>query len=147
MALAHDADADVRKLVCQGFVALMQMVPERLQPCLRDVVQYMLDRNQERDSEVALESCEFWCAFCEAELTEEYFAVLRDFIPRLIPVLLTNMAYAEDDEARAARAARPVASRPLTANSPPPPPVLHQRMCWRRRRRSCAGRGRTATRT
>jgi hypothetical protein len=26
--------------------------------------------------------------------------VLREFIPQLIPVLLTNMAYAEDDEAR-----------------------------------------------
>ncbi len=53
---------------------------------------------QEHDSDVALESCEFWCAFCEAELPTEYFAVLREFIPQLIPVLLTNMAYAEDDE-------------------------------------------------
>jgi transportin-1 len=32
--------------------------------------------------------------------------VLREFIPQLIPVLLTNMAYAEDDEARAAQHAR-----------------------------------------
>jgi hypothetical protein len=41
-----DADPDVRKLVCQGLVALMQTVPERLQPYLRDVVRYMLERNQ-----------------------------------------------------------------------------------------------------
>jgi transportin-1 len=49
---------------------------------------------------VALESCEFWCAYCEAELSPDYYQVLREFIPQLIPVLLTNMAYAEDDEAR-----------------------------------------------
>jgi len=49
---------------------------------------------------VALESCEFWCAYCEAELSLDYYQVLREFIPQLIPVLLTNMAYAEDDEAR-----------------------------------------------
>jgi hypothetical protein len=43
-----DEDPDVRKLVCQGLVALMQNVPERLQPHLRQVVQYMLERNQAR---------------------------------------------------------------------------------------------------
>ncbi len=48
-----DLDADVRKLVCQGLVALMQTVPERLQPYLRDVVRYMLERNQARCSACA----------------------------------------------------------------------------------------------
>ena len=60
--------------------------------------------NQERDSDVALESCEFWCAYCEAELSPNYYELLREFIPQLVPVLLDNMAYAEDDEARAQRA-------------------------------------------
>ena len=46
MALAHDGDSDVRKLVCQGFVGLMQTAPERLESCLRSVVEYMLARNQ-----------------------------------------------------------------------------------------------------
>ena len=125
VALAMDEDSDVRKLVCQGFVGLMQTAPERLEPCLREVVKYMLARNQarsshsmqytsprshaallnqERDSDVALESCEFWCAYCEAELSPNYYELLREFIPELVPVLLDNMAYAEDDEARAQRA-------------------------------------------
>ena len=121
VALAMDEDSDVRKLVCQGFVGLMQTAPERLEPCLRDVVKYMLARNQasgvvaascapshphapspsqERDLDVALESCEFWCAYCEAELSPNYYELLREFIPQLVPVLLNNMAYTEDDEAR-----------------------------------------------
>jgi hypothetical protein len=58
---------------------------------------------------VALEACRFWCVFCEddLELPDSYFAVLRDVIPQLTPVLLTNMAYAEDDEARAPACAAP----------------------------------------
>ena len=131
MALADDEDSDVRKLVCQGFVGLMQTAPERLEPCLREVVKYMLARNQarsshsmqytsprshaallnqERDSDVALESCEFWCAYCEAELSPNYYELLREFIPQLVPVLLNNMAYAEDDEART----QPYSAHPTT---------------------------------
>ncbi|KAK2974298.1 hypothetical protein RJ640_026859, partial [Escallonia rubra] len=37
-------------------------------------------------------------AYCEAQLPPENF---REFLPRLIPVLLSNMAYAEDDESLA----------------------------------------------
>lgn len=105
ISLAMNPSADVRKLVCQGLVSLMQTVPERLQPDLQAVVRYMLDRNQDSDSGVALESCEFWSAFCEADLGPEYISVLQEFIPALVPVLLTNMAYEEDDEARRPRAA------------------------------------------
>lgn len=136
VALAMDADPDVRKLVCQGLVALMQTVPERLEAHLSDVVRYMLERNQEHDSEVALESCEFWCAFCEAELPREYFAVLREFIPQLIPVLLTNMAYADDDEdvlaaeEEEARGSRPDRDQDIR-------PFAHQGRVRRPRARAC----------
>lgn len=90
---------------------------------------------QEPDLDVALESCEFWCAYCEAELSPDYYTVLREFIPQLIPVLLTNMAYAEDDEARAAPPPGPTVADPLRRRSSPP------------RRRSCAATAPTATRT
>lgn len=74
---------------------------------------------QERDSDVALESCEFWCVFCEAELPPEYFAVLQEFVPQLIPVLLTNMAYADDDEARHTAHVRDYCSPKLTQRRTP----------------------------
>ncbi|KAG4918631.1 hypothetical protein JHK85_056912 [Glycine max] len=76
--LANDAAAEVRKL-----------------PHLRNVIEYMLQVNKDTDDEVALEACEFWSAYCDAQLPPEN---LREFLPRLIPVLLSNMAYADDDE-------------------------------------------------
>lgn len=50
---------------------------------------------QDGDEGVALESCEFWTAFCEAQVEP---AVLRPFLGRLVPVLLKNMVYGEYDE-------------------------------------------------
>ncbi len=50
---------------------------------------------QESDEGVALESCEFWSAFCEASVEPE---VLRPYLPRLVPALMRNMMYGEFDE-------------------------------------------------
>lgn len=46
LRLAMDDDGEVRKLVCQGLVALVQTVPERLEPNMAPIVQYVLERNQ-----------------------------------------------------------------------------------------------------
>ena len=43
-----DRDGDIRRLVCQGLVALVQTVPERLQSNMAPIVQYVLARNQAR---------------------------------------------------------------------------------------------------
>ncbi|KAJ7978654.1 transportin 1 [Quillaja saponaria] len=93
--LANDPTAEVRKLVCAAFVQLIEVHPSFLEPHLRNVIEYMLQVNKDTDDEVALESCEFWSAYCDAQLPPEN---LREFLPRLIPVLLSNMVYADDDE-------------------------------------------------
>ncbi|KAK6137554.1 hypothetical protein DH2020_028696 [Rehmannia glutinosa] len=93
--LANDPAPDVRKLVCAAFVQLIEVRSAALEPHLRNVIEYMLLVNKDPDDEVALEACEFWSAYCEAELPPEN---LREFLPRLIPILLSNMAYADDDE-------------------------------------------------
>ncbi|XP_042509641.1 transportin-1-like isoform X2 [Macadamia integrifolia] len=77
-ALADDPSAEVRKL-----------------PHLRNVIEYMLQANKDTEDEVSLESCEFWSAYCEAQLPP---GNLREYLPRLIPILLSNMVYADDDE-------------------------------------------------
>ena len=97
-ALAHDADNGVRKHVSAGIVGLLYRAPEKLSPNMREVITFMIERTNDGDEEVALESCEFWAAFCEADLESDTVDVLREFTPKLIPMLLTNMAYAEDDE-------------------------------------------------
>ncbi|GLT86057.1 hypothetical protein SLE2022_042200 [Rubroshorea leprosula] len=93
--LANDPAAEVRKLVCGAFVQLIEVHPDFLQPHLKNVIEYILQVNEDANDEVALEACEFWTAYCDAQLPAEN---LRDFLPRLIPVLLSNMAYADDDE-------------------------------------------------
>ncbi|KDP33292.1 hypothetical protein JCGZ_13079 [Jatropha curcas] len=97
-ALAHDPAADVRKLVCAAFAQLVEVRPSFLEPHLREVIEYILKVNKDGDEEVALEACEFWSAYCDAQLPPEN---LREFLPRLIPILLSNMVYADDDESLA----------------------------------------------
>ena len=58
-------------------------------------VQRSLVHAQDGDEGVALESCEFWTAFCEAKVQP---STLRPFLGRLVPVLLKNMVYDEYDE-------------------------------------------------
>ncbi|KAJ8530306.1 hypothetical protein K7X08_037141 [Anisodus acutangulus] len=93
--LANDPAPEVRKLVCSAFVQLIEVRPAILEPHLRNVLEYILQVNKDPDEEVALEACEFWSAYCDAQLPPEN---LREFLPRLIPVLLSNMVYADDDE-------------------------------------------------
>ncbi|XP_055815499.1 transportin-1 isoform X2 [Solanum dulcamara] len=93
--LANDPAPEVRKLVCAAFVQLIEVRPAVLEPHLRNVMEYILQVNKDPDEEVALEACEFWSAYCDAQLPPED---LREFLPRLIPVLLSNMVYADDDE-------------------------------------------------
>ncbi|KAL2543633.1 Transportin-1 [Forsythia ovata] len=93
--LANDTAPEVRKLVCSAFVQLIEIRSAVLEPHLRNIIEYMLIVNKDPDDEVSLEACEFWSAYCEADLPPEN---LREFLPRLIPVLLSNMAYADDDE-------------------------------------------------
>ncbi|XP_031260063.1 transportin-1 isoform X2 [Pistacia vera] len=93
--LANDPATEVRKLVCAAFVQLIEVRPSFLEPHPRNVIEYMLQVNKDADDEVALEACEFWSAYCDAQLPPEN---LKEFLPRLLPVLLSNMVYADDDE-------------------------------------------------
>ncbi|THU71261.1 hypothetical protein C4D60_Mb08t33690 [Musa balbisiana] len=93
--LAKDPSAEVRKLVCSAFVQLIEVRPSFLEPHLRNVIEYLLQANKDPDDEVSLEACEFWSAYCDGTLPPDS---LREYLPRLIPVLMSNMAYADDDE-------------------------------------------------
>ncbi|KAJ9165919.1 hypothetical protein P3X46_020732 [Hevea brasiliensis] len=93
--LACDPAAEVRKLVCSAFVQLIEVNPSFLEPHMKNVMEFMLQANKDSDDEVALEACEFWSVYCEAQLNPE---LLREFLQHLIPILLSNMVYADDDE-------------------------------------------------
>ncbi|WCJ35060.1 transportin 1 [Euphorbia peplus] len=94
--LTRDPTAEVRKLVCSAFVQLIEVNPSFLEQHMRNIIEFMLQATKDADDEVALEACEFWSAYCEAQLNPE---LLREFLPHLIPTLLSNMVFADDDEA------------------------------------------------
>lgn len=92
---AFDQAGDVKKAVCNGLVPMLHLQPDKLEPHLEEIIEYMLKSTQDGDEGVALESCEFWSAFCEASLPPQ---LLRPYLPQLIPVLLKNMVYDEYDD-------------------------------------------------
>jgi len=96
--LAKDPSADVRKLVCSAWVQLIEVRPSILEPHLKNVTELILQANKDSDDDVALEACEFWSAYCDVSMPPEG---LQEFLPRLIPTLLSNMVYADDDESLA----------------------------------------------
>lgn len=57
---------------------------------------FHLPCTQDGDEDVALESAEFWVAFCDAEDLEP--ELLRPYLPRLIALLLDKMVFEEYDE-------------------------------------------------
>ncbi|KAM0793118.1 hypothetical protein ACM66B_000597 [Microbotryomycetes sp. NB124-2] len=92
---ATDESSDVRKIVCQAMVQLLATRPDVLIPHLSSVVDFMLYSTQQSDEdEVALEACEFWLTFAE---DPELVNHLRQYLPKVVPMLLQCMNYSEDD--------------------------------------------------
>ncbi|KAJ5991954.1 hypothetical protein N7451_007678 [Penicillium sp. IBT 35674x] len=96
--LAGDQDTEVRKMVCQSFSQLVEFAPEKLIPHMDGLVSYILIQQQNgEDPELALDAAEFWIVSGEQERLQ---APLAPFMPKVIPVLLQNMVYEEDDVIR-----------------------------------------------
>lgn len=91
---AYDTSIEVRRYVCQSFVALIEVKPEDLMPHLGSIIEYMLHCSQDVDSSVAIEACEFWVAFSEQPIS---YDTIHPILPRLIPILLKNMIYTEEE--------------------------------------------------
>ncbi|KAG9264324.1 transportin-2 isoform X1 [Astyanax mexicanus] len=93
-ALAADEDSEVRKNVCRALVMLLEVRIDRLIPHMHSIVQYMLQRTQDPDENVALEACEFWLTLAEQPICKE---VLSGHLVQLIPILVNGMKYSEID--------------------------------------------------
>ncbi|KAK7940263.1 hypothetical protein WMY93_003589 [Mugilogobius chulae] len=93
-ALAEDEDCEVRKNVCRALVMLLEVRVDRLIPHMHSLIQYMLQRTQDPDENVALEACEFWLTLAEQPICKE---VLSRPLVQLIPILVNGMKYSEID--------------------------------------------------
>ncbi|EER26886.1 hypothetical protein D8B26_005558 [Coccidioides posadasii str. Silveira] len=95
--LAHDQDTDVRKTVCQSIVQLVDVAPDKLAPHMEGLVNYIImQQNNIEDPELALDAAEFWLTVGEQKQLQQS---LVPYLGKVIPVLLHNMIYDEDDAA------------------------------------------------
>eukprot|EP00980_Cylindrotheca_fusiformis_P021477 scaffold8353_cov138-Cylindrotheca_fusiformis.AAC.8 len=102
--LASDPSPQVRKWVCRSINTLLEFHTQYLQPHMVPVCQFMLQATSPETvwttgNEVAIEACEFWLLFAsldETRLTSEMIQTVELLFPHLIPVLLNNMVYSEE---------------------------------------------------
>jgi len=113
--LAMDPSSHVRKWVCRSINTLLDSHTQYLAPHMPSICQFMLrssstvstqGQNQPQhllsvisEEDVATEACEFWLLFAmldEHSLTSEMMAVVEQLLPQLIPILVQNMVYSEE---------------------------------------------------
>ncbi|KAK7954933.1 hypothetical protein PG988_015627 [Apiospora saccharicola] len=92
--LAGDNNTDVRRQVCRAFVQLVETRPDKLQPHLSGLVDYIITQQQSTDEDLACDAAEFWLAVGEHE---HLWQSLTPYISRIIPVLLQCMVYSPED--------------------------------------------------
>ncbi|KAJ8121921.1 hypothetical protein ONZ43_g1750 [Nemania bipapillata] len=92
--LATDSSNEVRRQVCRAFVQLVETRPDKLQPHLSGLVDYILTQQQGEDEELACDAAEFWLAVGEHDSLWES---LMPYIGKIIPVLLECMVYSGDE--------------------------------------------------
>lgn len=92
--LSSDNHPDVRRQVCRAFVQLVETRPDKLQPHLSGLVDYIISQQKDDDEELACDAAEFWLAVGEHE---NLWQSLTPYIEKIIPVLLDCMVYSPED--------------------------------------------------
>lgn len=92
--LANDSSDDVRRNVCRSFVLIVDIRPDKVQPHMGGLVDYMaLQQRNTDDPDLALEAAEFWLAISE---NDKMCATLGPYLHKIVPVLLESMVYDEE---------------------------------------------------
>ena len=93
--LANDQSDDVRRNVCRSFALIVDIRPDKVQPHMEGLVEYMAtqQRKSQDDPDLALEAAEFWLAISE---NHKMCATLGPYLYKIVPVLLESMVYDEE---------------------------------------------------
>ena len=92
--LSSDESTDVRRQVCRAFVNLVETRPDKLQPHIGGLVDYIITQQTSDDEDLACEAAEFWLAVGEHD---NLWRALEPYINKIIPVLLQCMVYSGED--------------------------------------------------
>ena len=92
--MADDSSDDVRRNICRSFVLIVDIRPDKVQPHMEGLVDYMaLQQRNTDDPDLALEAAEFWLAISE---NDKMCATLGPYLHKIVPVLLESMVYDEE---------------------------------------------------
>mmetsp|Transcript_38685 Transcript_38685/g.93533 ORF Transcript_38685/g.93533 Transcript_38685/m.93533 type:complete len:1003 (+) Transcript_38685:66-3074(+) len=101
--LASDESAKVKKWVCRSINTILELHTHYLQPHMGSLCQFMLQATvlqpSQADDIVAVEASEFWLLFAtldETRLTSDMMDIVEKLLPNLIPILLNNIVYSEE---------------------------------------------------
>jgi transportin-1 len=93
--LATDPSSEIRRVICQSLVQLVDARPNMLAPHLEGLVAYIIAQQQsQNDPELALDAAEFWLGVGEQD---QLRVLMGPYLEKVIPVLLQGMIYGEDD--------------------------------------------------
>ena len=96
--LSNDESTEVRRVICQSLVLLVDARPELLAPHMDGLVNYILTQQQNSiDADLALDAAEFWLSMGDQD---ELRSRVGPYLAQVIPVLLQSMIYGEDDVIR-----------------------------------------------
>lgn len=93
-ACAFDKNTEVRQEVARSLVMVLEGCPDKLEPSLPSVFDYMIQCTKDDDEAVALEACDFWIQFCNVQTISKR---LIPYLDRVVPALLDRMVYSETD--------------------------------------------------
>ncbi|KAG6035959.1 hypothetical protein E4U41_005875 [Claviceps citrina] len=92
--LSSDGSPDVRRQVCRAFVHLVETRPDKLQPHIGGLVDYIISQQKGDDEDLARDAAEFWLAIGEHD---DLWKGLEPYLNKIIPVLLECMVYSGED--------------------------------------------------
>ncbi|KRT85729.1 Armadillo repeat containing protein [Oryctes borbonicus] len=92
LQVALDENSDIQKAACLGFVTYIENRDTVILPHMNNLIEYMLEKTQSDDSDLALQACEFWLACSKLPTCRN---ILMPYMEKLLPILLKNMRYSE----------------------------------------------------
>jgi transportin-1 len=94
--LASDPSPDVRRQICRAFVQIVEIRPDKIQPHIEGLVDYIITQQRKVDEseDLATDAAEFWLSVGEHD---KLWRSLQPYLNKIIPVLLDSMVYSEED--------------------------------------------------
>jgi transportin-1 len=91
---ASEKDPEVTVAVCKGLAYICQQHPDLIGSALGGVFSFVLSASKHTERSIRLEGIQFWTI---ASLNADWLPHLRGLLPELLPILLQNMIYSQED--------------------------------------------------